>query len=56
VTAFAVGALRLIAGGRGGLKSFPFSGTWTSERDLPVPEGRTFMQQIKSKRGKNSLS
>jgi L-lactate dehydrogenase complex protein LldF len=35
--------LRLAAGGRGRLASFPFAGGWTKVRDLPAPEGETFM-------------
>jgi L-lactate dehydrogenase complex protein LldF len=49
-TSLAVGALRLLAGKRGNLKSVPLAGGWTHARNLPTPQGGTFMQQIKAKR------
>ena len=40
----AIGALSLLARGRGGFTRLPFSGNWTKGRDLPAPEpGGTFM-------------
>ncbi len=36
-------ALRLLARGRGRLSRAPFAGKWTAGRDLPVPEGGTFV-------------
>ena len=42
----AVGALRLLAGRRGALRWMPFAGGWTRHRDLPVPEGRTFLAEM----------
>lgn len=42
-TAAAIAVLRLAAGGRGALSTFPFARGWTATRDLPVPEGETFM-------------
>jgi L-lactate dehydrogenase complex protein LldF len=41
-------ALRVMAGGKGKLRSLPLAGGWTGERDLPAPEGRTFMDQWKA--------
>jgi L-lactate dehydrogenase complex protein LldF len=41
------GALRLIAGRRGRIRSLPFAGGWTGQRDFPAPQGRTFMDQWK---------
>ena len=38
-------ALRLLAGRRGALRSLPFAGGWTETRDLPAPEGRSFMAE-----------
>jgi L-lactate dehydrogenase complex protein LldF len=35
--------LHLLSFGRGRLKSVPFAGGWTGTRDLPAPEGETFM-------------
>jgi L-lactate dehydrogenase complex protein LldF len=40
-------ALRLIAGRRGRIRSLPFAGGWTGQRDFPAPQGRTFMDQWK---------
>ena len=37
------GVLRLGAGKQGVLTSFPFAGGWTQTRDLPAPQGQTFM-------------
>jgi L-lactate dehydrogenase complex protein LldF len=49
-TALAVGALRLLAGKRGSLPSAPFAKGWTAARDLPAPQGGTFMRQYKARR------
>lgn len=38
-------ALRLVARGRPRLTRLPFAGKWTGGRDLPVPEGGTFVGQ-----------
>lgn len=42
-TRTAIGALSLLARGRGAFRSLPLAGGWTKGRDLPVPEGGTFM-------------
>jgi L-lactate dehydrogenase complex protein LldF len=52
ITGIAVRLLRLTAGGRGGLKWLPLAGGWTRSRDLPVPQGATFMAQYRRKRAK----
>jgi L-lactate dehydrogenase complex protein LldF len=39
--------LRLLAGRRGRLEKLPLAGGWTSVRDLPAPDGRTFHSQWK---------
>ena len=39
-----VRAMRLF-GRRGWIRSMPFAGAWTAHRDLPVPQGRTFMER-----------
>jgi len=47
-----VGVMRLLAGRRGRLSILPGAGGWTRHRNLPAPEGATFMQQYKRvKRG-----
>src|SRR5512139_58431 len=39
-----IGALSLLARGKGAFRSMPFAGGWTKGRDLPAPEpGGTFM-------------
>jgi L-lactate dehydrogenase complex protein LldF len=43
-TRAAIGALGLLARGKGAFKAMPFAGGWTKGRDLPAPEpGGTFM-------------
>ena len=39
-----VGTLKLAAGRRGAFTWIPFASGWTSGRDLPAPQGRTFQQ------------
>ncbi|MFO1071198.1 MAG: LutB/LldF family L-lactate oxidation iron-sulfur protein [Geminicoccaceae bacterium] len=43
-------AVRLLArlGRQGSLKRLPLAGGWTVSRDLPAPQGRTFMSQWRS--------
>jgi L-lactate dehydrogenase complex protein LldF len=41
-TGIAARILALLAGRSGRLRSLPFAGGWTSQRDLPAPTGRTF--------------
>lgn len=44
-TRFAVRALALLGGQRGRLTRMPLAAGWTKYRDLPAPEGRTFLAQ-----------
>jgi L-lactate dehydrogenase complex protein LldF len=37
--------LRLLAGKKGKIQSLPLTSGWTAWRDLPAPEGKTFMDQ-----------
>lgn len=39
------GLLRLLAGRRGRLRSLALARSWTASRDLPAPQGDTFMAQ-----------
>ena len=39
----AIGALGAMAGRRGRFRRLPFAGGWTDARDLPAPEGGTFV-------------
>lgn len=41
----AMPAMRLLAFGKGRFRAFPFAGDWTVARDLPAPQGRTFLGQ-----------
>ncbi|MGP1253965.1 MAG: LutB/LldF family L-lactate oxidation iron-sulfur protein [Kiloniellales bacterium] len=43
VTGLKARALSMIAGKRGRFARMPMAGGWTGHRDLPAPEGRTFM-------------
>ena len=45
LTGTAVAVLRALAGRSGRLRSLPLATGWTAWRDLPAPEGRTFMQR-----------
>ena len=37
--------LKKTAGRRGALRKFPLAGGWTQSRDLPAPEGKTFLRR-----------
>jgi len=39
------GVLGRLARGRGRIAALPFGGGWTKHRDMPAPEGRSFMDQ-----------
>jgi len=41
----AVGALKLLAGGKSTLTWLPLGGGWTRHRDFAAPQGKTFQQQ-----------
>src|SRR5690242_8952189 len=42
-TRLGIGALGLIGRGKGTFRSLPLAGGWTKGRDLPTPQGETFM-------------
>jgi L-lactate dehydrogenase complex protein LldF len=44
-TRLAIGALGLLGRGKGAFASLPLAGGWTAGRDLPVPQGGTFMAE-----------
>lgn len=52
MTKTAVRALKLMSGKKGKIRSLPFNNGWTAVRDLPAPEGATFMEQWKKREGK----
>jgi L-lactate dehydrogenase complex protein LldF len=43
LTSLAIALLALLARGRGALRRVPLAGGWSSERDFPAPQGRSFM-------------
>lgn len=49
VTKIAALILTKVAGNKGRLKRLPFSNGWTRVRDLPAPQGSTFMDQWQKK-------
>jgi len=48
-TRIAAGALAMLGRGKGRFASLPFAGGWTAHRDLPAPQGGTFMAQWKAR-------
>jgi L-lactate dehydrogenase complex protein LldF len=44
-TRFGAGLLKTLSGGRGRFRSLPLAQAWTAARDLPAPQGETFMAQ-----------
>ena len=44
-TRFGVSLLNTLSGGRGRFRSLPLAQAWTAARDLPAPQGDTFMAQ-----------
>jgi L-lactate dehydrogenase complex protein LldF len=45
MTRLAIRLLSALSGGRGRFRSLPFAQAWTAARDLPAPQGDTFMAQ-----------
>ena len=41
--------LRILGARRGRLRSLPIAGGWTGGRDLPVPQGRPFLDQWRAR-------
>ena len=50
-TGLSISTLHLLGRKRGSFRRLPLAGGWTSQRDFPTPQGKTFMQQYKSQRG-----
>lgn len=53
---FTLWGLRVLKlfGSHGRIRNLPFSGGWTKSRDMPVPQGESFMQQWRRSKGKTS--
>jgi L-lactate dehydrogenase complex protein LldF len=49
-TRIVIKLLKLVSGGKGRFRSLPLAGAWTAARDLPAPQGVTFMAQWKQRR------
>jgi L-lactate dehydrogenase complex protein LldF len=49
-TGFGARVLKTLAGSRGKFTTLPFAGAWTQHRDLPAPQGQTFMAQYRSRK------
>jgi len=49
VTASVIRLLHLLGRSRGGFSRLPFAEGWTSQRDFPAPQNRTFMQLYKAR-------
>ena len=50
VTRIGAGVLGALGGKRGRFASLPFAEAWTEHRDLPAPQGRTFMAMYRGKK------
>lgn len=49
-TNIAITGMSLLAAGRGRFSKFVMAGSWTADRDLPAPQGGTFVSQWKRQR------
>ena len=49
-TRVGAGVLGALGGKRGRFASLPFAQAWTEHRDLPAPQGRTFMAMSRGKK------
>lgn len=49
LTAFIISTLHLLGRKRGSFARLPLAGGWTSQRNFPAPQGKTFMQQHKAR-------
>ena len=47
--ALGIPAVTMFSFGKGRFSWLPFAGGWTRHRELPAPEGRTFMQQLRER-------
>ncbi|WP_249680592.1 lactate utilization protein B [Roseococcus pinisoli] len=54
-TRLAIGTLGLFGRNKGAFRKLPLAGGWTEGRDLPVPQGGTFMAQYKKRQRAEAL-
>ena len=50
LTGVGIHLLHLAGRKRGSFRKLPLAGGWTSQRDFPTPQGKTFMQQYRAQR------
>lgn len=50
VTGVAINLLSLFAGNKGKFSALPFASGWTTNRDMPAPQGKSFQQQWAKRR------
>jgi L-lactate dehydrogenase complex protein LldF len=55
LTGLGIYLLHLLGRKRGKFSRLPLAGGWTSQRDFPAPQGKTFMQQIAAATRKSGL-
>ena len=49
-TSIAMPILAMLGRGKGRFGYLPLAGGWTKYREMPAPEGRTFMQQMRGRK------
>ena len=54
LTAMGISVMHRLGRRKGGFTNLPMAGGWTSQRDFPAPQGRTFMQQYAAQQKKKS--
>ncbi len=53
LTGIGIAVMHRIGRKKGGFRSLPLAGGWTSKRDFPSPQGKTFMQQYRQRSRSN---
>jgi L-lactate dehydrogenase complex protein LldF len=48
LTGMGISVLQLLGRKKGAFRKLPMAGGWTSQRDFPSPQGKTFMQQYRA--------
>jgi L-lactate dehydrogenase complex protein LldF len=55
-TALPIRLMALLAGRKGRFRRMPLAGGWTSQRDFPAPQGRTFQAMWDARGGRREVS